>query len=107
MEPIDYEAEYERLRREIEQLPPEQRESLRALHAESVERHEQIERARAQNEEALAALRGRLQEMAEGFQRLDTAVADLRLVTKMALFEYEVRQRENRDGEAGPPAADD
>ena len=106
MEPIDYEAEYERLRNEIEQLPPEQQESLRALHAESVERHEQIEHARAQNEEALTALRERLQEMADGFQRLDTAVADLRLVTKMALFEYEVRQRESRGDDTEPPIDD-
>ncbi|HKK73023.1 MAG TPA: hypothetical protein VKA86_17615 [Candidatus Krumholzibacteria bacterium] len=106
MEPIDYEAEYERLRDEIEQLPPEQREALRALHAESVERHEQIQRARTQNEEALTALRLRLQEMADGFHRLDTAVADLRLVTKMALFEYEARQRESRGGGTEPPVDD-
>ena len=104
MEPIDYDAEYARLLREIETLPEEQREGLRALHAETVDRHEQISRAREQNQAALAELQERLSEMADGFQQLDAALADLRLVSKMALFELEARRREQ--GEAGPGDGD-
>lgn len=106
MDPIDYDAEYARLLREIEHLPPEQQESLRALHAESVRRHEEIQASREQSREALEALGDKLQSMADGFRELDVALSDLRLASKLALFELEARRRE-RNGEGGGTPPDD
>ena len=108
MDPIDYDAEYARLLREIEDLPPEQQESLRALHAESVQRHEEIQESKRQSRQALGELSVQLSHMADSFQRLDGAVSDLRLAAKMALFELEARRRERLDGGAGgtPPPDD-
>ena len=100
MEPIDYDAEYARLLREIETLPEDQREGLRQLHAETVERHEQITEAREKNQAALVELQQKLREMADGFHQIDAALTDLRLVAKMALFDLEARQREQR-GQGG------
>lgn len=94
MEPIDYDAEYARLLREIDTLPAEQQEALRAMHAESVTRHAEIQEAKERSQEAMAQLNERLREMGEGFQRLDSALADLRIQAKMALFELEARRRE-------------
>lgn len=103
MKPIDYEAEYARLRREIDALPPDERESLRALHAESVTRHAQIQDSRAKSREALAALQEHMTALGEGLRSLDTALADLRLQAKLALFELEARRREaDASGDEGP-----
>lgn len=104
MKPIDYDAEYARLLREIDTLPADQQEALRALHAESVQRHEEIQENSAKSKEALGELNERLEAVGEGFQKLDAALADLRLVSKLAVFELEARRRELADPDAeGPP----
>jgi len=109
MDPIDYDAEYARLLREIDTLPADQQEALRAMHAESVQRHAEIQENRAKTDEALGELQDQLKSMGEGFQQLDTALADLRLVAKMAVFELEARRRERRaeaDGSDDAPEHD-
>lgn len=105
MDDIAHQAELDRLRREIDTLPVEKQAPLLELYEETVQRHADIRRASEQSQESLRVLSARLQQIGDSFVQLDTALQDLRLVAKMALFDLEVRRREQAE-QQGPPADD-
>lgn len=97
MDDLTHRTELDRLRREIDTLPAEQQGPLLELYEETVQRHADIRRATEQSQESLRALSARLQQIGDSFLQLDTALQDLRLVAKMALFDLEVRRREQSE----------
>lgn len=105
MEQDPQQSELERLRREIDTLPLEQQGPLLELYAETAERQEQIRRSSEQSQAALRRLGEQVRELGNSFVALDNALQDLRLVAKMALFDLEVRRREQ--GETSDPPAED
>lgn len=103
MRDIDESAELQRLRREIDTLPMEQRAPLLELYEETVRRRDRIARAGETTRAALGEVTANLLRIEKSFAWLDDALADLQLNAELLLFDLEARRRERRGASTPPP----